>query len=159
LEAAAQLRGRIPDLEIRIAGGGPEQVRLRRIWTELRLETTVTWLGNISREDLAREYQRADVFALPSVQEGFGIVFLEAMAAGVPIVAARAAAVPEVVTEGVLVAPGSPVELADGIESLYRDPGLRRRLAEAGARTVLRYDAPQVAADFIKIIKEHYSTR
>jgi glycosyltransferase involved in cell wall biosynthesis len=61
---------------------------------DLRLESSVRWLGDVNRETLAAEYGRCDVFCLPSVQEGFGIVFLEAMAAGKPIVAARAAAVP-----------------------------------------------------------------
>jgi glycosyltransferase involved in cell wall biosynthesis len=156
LKAVAQLRERIPSLELRIAGGGPEEARLHRLAKELRQE--VSWLGNISREELAREYQRADVFALPSVQEGFGIVFLEAMAAGAPIVAARAAAVPEVVTAGLLTAPGNPAELAAGIETLYQDPALRRRLAKAGANAVLQYDAARVAAKFIELIKESYST-
>lgn len=58
------------------------------------------WLGDTSISKLAEEYNRSDVFCVPSVQEGFGIVFLEAMAAGKPIVAARAAAVPEVICNG-----------------------------------------------------------
>ena len=86
-------------------GGGPEAARLRRLWRELHLEGTVRWIGDVTASQLAAEYNRADVFCLPSVQEGFGIVFLEAMAAGKPIVAARAAAVPEVVHHGLLVEP------------------------------------------------------
>ena len=57
---------------------------------DLNLDRTVTWLGDVSRSQLAAEYNRCHVFCLPSVQEGFGIVLLEAMAAGKPIVAARA---------------------------------------------------------------------
>ena len=149
LRAAAQLRGRIPGLRVRISGDGPERGRLRRLWRELRLENTVEWLGFISAGKLAEEYNRADVFCLPSVQEGFGIVFLEAMAARKPIVAVRAAAIPEVVESGVLVEPDNAESLAEGLASLYANPDLRRTLAERGASIVERYDAPVVARRFL----------
>jgi glycosyltransferase involved in cell wall biosynthesis len=150
LEAAAQLRERIPALQVRIVGGGPELARLRRLWEWKRLGGTVRWLGDLTQPELAAEYQRADVFCLPSVQEGFGIVFLEAMAAGKPIVAARAAAVPEVVTQGLLVEPESEEALARTIDRLYREPQLRASLASEGRRIVEQYDAPRVARLFLK---------
>ena len=106
------------------------------------------WLGDISQADLAAEYTGADLFCLPSVQEGFGIVFLEAMAAGKPIVAARASAVPEVVTQGLLVDPDNGEALAAGIEHLHHDSDLRRRLGEGGLARVEQFDAPRVAARF-----------
>jgi glycosyltransferase involved in cell wall biosynthesis len=149
LGAAARLRDRIPELEVRIAGNGPEAAKLRGVWHEKRLENTVLWLGDVSLSQLASEYKRADVFCLPSVQEGFGIVFLEAMAAGKPIVAARAAAIPEVVRHGILVEPESDGAVAQAIETLYRDPALRRSLAEAGSEFVEQFDAPRVARQFL----------
>ena len=94
----------------------------------------MTWLGDVSRAALAAEYRRAGIFCLPSVQEGFGIVLLEAMAAGIPIVASRAAAIPEVVPHGMLVEPDSAEALAAGIEELSGDPGRRAELARRGAR-------------------------
>lgn len=149
LEAAARLRGRVPELELRIVGGGPEAPRLHRIAREAGLGAVVNWLGDVSQDDLAREYQRCDVFCLPSVQEGFGIVFLEAMAAGKPIVAARAAAVPEVVEQGLLTEPGDAGALAAGLLQLRDDRGMRRSLAEAGFRIVRQYDAPLVTRLFL----------
>jgi glycosyltransferase involved in cell wall biosynthesis len=145
LEAASQLRG----LEFRIVGDGPERNRLRAICREKGLDGTVRWLGNISHDDLAREYNHCDLVCLPSVQEGFGIVFLEAMAAAKPILAARAAAVPEVVEQGLLVEPESAQALAEGIRRLQADASLRASLAAAGAAIVERYDAPKVAALFL----------
>ena len=152
LRAAAILRERIPELEVRIVGGGPEGIRLRRLWRELRLENTVCWVGDVTADQLAAEYNGADVFCLPSVQEGFGIVFLEAMAAGKPIVAARAAAVPEVVRHGLLVEPESAEALADSIEKLYGDPQLRTSLAEHGQRDVEHFDMRRVARRFVETV-------
>lgn len=148
LAAADRLRRGIAGLEVRIVGGGPEAPRLRRIWSQRGLQQTVRWIGDIPQVDLARQYQECDVFCLPSVQEGFGIVFLEAMAAGKPIVAARAAAVPEVVTEGLLVEPDDEAALAEALERLYENPALAASLGAAGCRAVQLYDAPQVARTF-----------
>ena len=153
LEAAALLRSRIPRLSVRIVGNGPEGGRLRALRRRLRLEDTVHFLGNISRRELARAYNRADLFCLPSVQEGFGVVFLEAMAAARPIVASRAAAVPEVVPQGVLVEPDNAEALAAGIQSLYRAPEFRAELAAAGTARVEQFDAPRVAAMFLDEVK------
>jgi glycosyltransferase involved in cell wall biosynthesis len=125
LWAAALVRDRIPQLEIRIVGNGPEYNRLAQICRDLRLGSVVRWLGDLDMDTLAGEYNGADVFCLPTSQEGFGIVFLEAMAAGKPIVAARASAVPEVVRDGLLVEPENPEELAEAILRLFRDPDLR----------------------------------
>jgi len=120
LRAAALLRETIPNLAIRIVGNGPEYQTLQRISVELNLQPVVQWLGDVPAAKLAEEYNRANVFCLPSVQEGFGIVFLEAMAAARPIVAARAAAVPEVVRDGILMEPKNPEALANAIVRLYR---------------------------------------
>jgi len=152
LEAAHRLRLDIPELAVRIVGGGPEAPRLRRLAGKLRLEGIVTWLGDISQETLAREYQQCDVFCLPSVQEGFGIVFLEAMAAGKPIVAARAAAAPEVVPQGLLCEPDDAASLAEAIARLHATPGLRASLATIGFEAVRQFDAQPVARQFLTAV-------
>jgi glycosyltransferase involved in cell wall biosynthesis len=149
LRSAAILRRRIPQLQVRIVGNGPENARLRQIASNLHLESTVRWLGDVNKENLAAEYGRADVFCLPSSQEGFGIVFLEAMAAAKPIVAMRASAVPEVVRDGILVEPGNPEALAEALFSLYRDPDWRASLGAAGARRVEEYEMHRIAALFL----------
>ncbi len=144
---------RIPELQVRIVGDGPEASRLRTVAKELRLETVVTWFGNATPEELAREYNRADVFCLPSVQEGFGIVFLEAMAAGKPIVATRAAAVPEVVEHGLLVEPENAEALAQALAKLYDDSELRRQLGASGALAVSKYEMKRVAQQFLDQVR------
>jgi glycosyltransferase involved in cell wall biosynthesis len=134
---------------VRIVGAGPQLGALQQMCSELRLEGVVHWLGDLPMSSLAAEYQGAEVFCLPSRQEGFGIVFLEAMAAGKPIVASRAAAVPEVVRHGILVEPDQSEALADGLLRLYRDRSLCETLAAAGRSHVEQFDLHRVAGLFL----------
>jgi glycosyltransferase involved in cell wall biosynthesis len=153
LRAAAALIGSIPNMQIRIVGNGPCAPMLHRLSEELKLDGTVMWLGDVSRAELAAEYNRSSVFCLPSVQEGFGIVLLEAMAAGKPIVASRAAAIPEVVPHGMLVQPEAPEALAAAIEALYQSPAQRTALAGVGQQWVEQFDAPRVAQLFVEAVR------
>jgi glycosyltransferase involved in cell wall biosynthesis len=153
LDAAAALRSAIPDLEIRIVGNGPCNAAWRARAGHLKLDNTVTWLGDISRAGLAAEYNRAHLFCLPSVQEGFGIVLLEAMAAGKPIVAARAAAIPEVAPHATLVEPESAESLAAGILDLHGSPQAQAAQAAKGLSRVEQFDAPRVARLFVDAVR------
>ncbi len=153
LEAAAKLREAIPTLEIRIVGNGPCDAAWRTQAVHLKLENTVTWLGDISRAALAAEYNRAQIFCLPSVQEGFGIVLLEAMAAGKPIVAPRAAAIPEVAPHAALVEPESAGPLAAGILALYGSPQAQAAQSAKGLAWVEQFDAPRVARLFVDAVR------
>jgi phosphatidylinositol alpha-1,6-mannosyltransferase len=156
LEAAALLRPRIPRARVRIVGKGPEWEDAVRLHAKLGLGETVTLLGDVSRDRLAEEYVSADIFCLPSVQEGFGIVFLEAMAAGLPVVACRVAAIPEVVEDGVtglLAPPRDPAGLARALEALAADPERARAMGEAGRRAVPAYVPERVAARFLEAVR------
>jgi glycosyltransferase involved in cell wall biosynthesis len=156
LRAAAIIRAGIPDVQVRIVGRGPEHEALGRLHGELGLGDSVALLGDVSRERLAAEYINADLFCLPSVQEGFGIVFLEAMAAGLPVVACRAAAVPEVVLDGmtgVLAPPRDPAALARAIEDLLRQPERRKVLGDEGRRRVAAFTTKRVAERFLDAVR------
>jgi len=144
-----------PEVVLRVVGTGPGLPGLRKRTAQLALGDRVEFLEHVPFARLAAEYRRSDVFCLPSRQEGFGIVFLEAMATGLPIVAARAAAVPEVVADGecgVLVEPQNVEALADALRRLMASPEERRRLGEAGRRRAERYDAQRVARRFLEAI-------
>jgi len=153
LRAVVRLRDSRPDVRLRIIGEGPELSRLSALSTQLGLNDSVCFVGSVEGiESLQKEYAAADVFCLPSLQEGFGIVFLEAMAAGLPIVAARAGAAPEVAPHGevsLLVNPDDDAALARALERLLADDELRRRLGDAGTRRWKGYDWPIVARRFL----------
>jgi glycosyltransferase involved in cell wall biosynthesis len=143
------------DAVLRVVGNGPESGRLVQLARDLGITSRVHFLGHLPFSDLSAEYRNAGIFALPTEQEGFGIVFLEAMASSLPIIATRAAAVPEVVTHGVtalLVDPGDETALAQAIENLLDDSDLRTRLGTAGRKHVARFDAPVVARQFLSAV-------
>jgi len=142
LKAAAMLDR---EIELRIVGDGPERARLRAI-----APPCATFLGNLPVDKLAAEYKSCNVFCLPSVQEGFGIVLLEAMAAGKPIVAARAAAAPETAPHAVFAEPDDPASFAAAIRTLLDNDAEAARTAAEGRHLVKQYDAPLVARQFLE---------
>lgn len=111
----------------------PWSDELQRQVNRLGLHSRIDFAGPV--EDTQREFQRADLFVLPSRYEGYGMVFAEALAAGLPVVAARAGAVPDVVPEsaGLLVPPDDVEALTAVLHSLLARDDLRRQL-QAGAR-------------------------
>lgn len=153
LHAAGILQQRIPTLEVRIIGGGPESGNLHALRERMSL-ANVTIREDIAPSELVQEYRNCDVFCLPSVQEGFGIVFLEAMASAKPIIAARAAAVPEVVRHGILTEPGNADEIAKAILDLHDNPSMREDLGQAGREVVQNFDSPRVAKLFATEVGE-----
>jgi glycosyltransferase-like protein len=102
----------------------------------------VLLLGTVSEADLGAWYRAADAFAFPSVKEGFGLVVLEALAAGLPVVASDIPVFAEYLEDGhsaLLVPPGDPAALAGALGRLAGDPALRRRLADGGRPLVDRF--------------------
>ena len=100
----------------------------------------MTITGRVSKEELVRLYNQAEVFVSPSLYEGFGLPAAEAMACGAPIVATTAGAFPEVIEDGVsglLVPPGDTRALADAIERVLGDGLLQRRLGREGRQRIV----------------------
>jgi glycosyltransferase involved in cell wall biosynthesis len=138
LEALASLRERGIDTVTTFVGDGPEREPLERLAAELRLDVRLA--GAVGQDELGAYYEEAQVFCLPTFAEGLGVVLLEAMAAGLPVVSSLVMGVPEVVEDGesgLLVAPGRPDLLAEAIERLADSGELRGRLGRAGRRSAL----------------------
>ncbi len=136
--AVGLLARAVPGVRLRIAGDGDARADLEA-WLAGRSEREfVDFLGRVSDERLEQLYREADVFALPSEEEGFGLVFVEAMAHGVPCVGVRAGATPEVVTDGetgLIAEPRDVADLADKLLVLARNPAIRTRLGAAARQT------------------------
>lgn len=131
-----------------IVGDGPERESLERLADDLRLD--VRFAGAVGQDELRAFYEDAQLFCLPTFAEGLGVVLLEAMAAGLPVVSSLVMGVPEVVDDGetgLLVSPGRPDLLADALARLARAPELRSRMGLAGRRVVIEeFDVKQQAA-------------
>jgi len=121
-----------------VIGDGPERPRLERLAGELGLEGRIRWTGRLDHERALRELARCHVMALPSVDEAFGVAYVEALACGVPVVATRGEGGPEEIAElveGVSLVPArNPGALADALSDLLSDPVELERVATA-ART------------------------
>ncbi|MBM3489684.1 MAG: glycosyltransferase family 4 protein [Alphaproteobacteria bacterium] len=127
--------GRLGGLDWRLlaVGGGPAEAAVRALFSA-DLAGRVTFLGQQAAPALAECYAAADIYVWPGVGEAYGMAYLEAQAAGLPVVAGAERGVPEVVLAeetGLLTAPGDDAAFADAIRRLATDNGLRRRL---GAR-------------------------
>jgi phosphatidylinositol alpha-1,6-mannosyltransferase len=139
LHAVALLRAGVPALHLVVIGGGDDLPRLRKLSGDLGVSANVLFLEKLSRDHLAACYAHADIFALPSAGEGFGIVFLEAMVFAKPAVAAASGGATDVVEEGInglLIPPRDPGRLAEALKRLLDDESLRRTLGRRGAAIV-----------------------
>ncbi len=133
ITAMPLLLEQVPNAHAVIAGAGDLERYLRDLTLEVGAADRVHVLG--ARRDIPALMHAMDVFAMPSIWEGFGLVLLEAMAAGRPIVASRVATIPEVVLDGetgLLVPAGEPLALAEALVQLAHDPERARALGEAG---------------------------
>ncbi len=127
----------IPSLNYYVIGDGTDLERHKMLAREKGLADRVHFLGSVSATTLQAYYRACDVFVMPSAGEGFGIVYLEAMQHGKPVIAAKSGAAPEVVLDGItghLVEYGNKEQLARTLIELCLDDEQRRRLGSAGSR-------------------------
>lgn len=139
IEVLPRLVGRHPRLRYRVLGQGSDKPRLVALARAAGLAERVTFEENLSDAELADRYRRAAAFVLPSGQEGFGIVFLEAMRFGRPCVGGDAGGTPEVIDDGrtgLLVPFGDRDALERALDRLLSDAPLRAAMGRAGLARV-----------------------
>ena len=156
VSAVPIVRDKVPSVRCLIAGEGAERDALAAQTQALGLKDSVTLLG--FRTDAPALMAAADVFVLPSLAEPFGLVLLEAMALGRPVVATRAGGPLEIVVDGetgFLVPPSSPDALADAVERLIADPAAAKGLGENGqARFGQSFTAARMAQATLAVYAE-----
>ncbi|MBK7947565.1 MAG: glycosyltransferase [Deltaproteobacteria bacterium] len=145
----------MPGAQVAIAGRGDEEPNLRRLAAELGIGSRVHLLG--LRNDVDRLLEAADVFVQPSRSEGLPLAVLEAMAAGLPVVATRVGGMGEAVVDGetgMLVGAERPDELARALRSLLEDDALRRRMGiEARARAEAEFSVETMARRYVELFR------
>ncbi|WP_177216966.1 glycosyltransferase family 4 protein [Amycolatopsis arida] len=149
VRALPELRRRVPDAALLLVGGGPYRKRLVRLAAEVGVTEHVVFAGSVPWAELPAHYAAGDVFAMPARTrgkgldvEGLGIVYLEASATGLPVVAGRSGGAPETVLDEVTghVVDGRRLDqLVDTIVPLLADPARARRMGHAGREWVRRH--------------------
>jgi len=151
----------IPNLRAVVAGSGNDEIQFKRALRKFNLEDKVIMLGNIEHNQLPYVYNAMDVFIFPTMRESLGLVGLEALACGVPVIASRVEGPMEYLKEGVngfLFEPGNAENLSNKIVTFYnlsnnRKEEMKRRSSEVA----LKYDSYKVNQDLLKFLLEVYS--
>jgi glycosyltransferase involved in cell wall biosynthesis len=145
----------VAHVRVAVAGEGPALERLESMGAPLPDGRRIQYLG--MRDDVEHLLAGADIFVMPSRTEALPMALIEAMGAGLPVVASGVGGIPEVVEhgrEGWLVEPDDPRALASALDSLIGDGALRCRFGEAGRRRVLeQFTAHRMAEDYVRLFR------
>jgi glycosyltransferase involved in cell wall biosynthesis len=163
LEAMAAIKD-MPDLSLHIIGSGPEETRLKQLCTQLKLDKIVDFVGPVPNKDLPLWYQRSAALVFPSVvtaygdQEGLGLVPVEALACGCPVLASDLPAIRDVIRDrdtGLLFPAGDAKQLAEALHVLLWDEKLRARLSARGREYAQEnFDWTRIAARYAALLEE-----
>jgi len=159
LEAVAALVAAGRSIHLTLVGEGPERSRLEQQASRLGILDKVVFAGWKTQTELHDLYRNSDLCVLSSFAEGIPVVFMEAMALGVPCVAPRIAGIPELIRDGIegfLVTPASVEELAGAIGDMMDKPSLRRQMAlSSRERVVEKYNLHKNAAHLAAIFSRY----
>jgi glycosyltransferase involved in cell wall biosynthesis len=156
VEAFPDVLSTFPDSRLVLLGEGPQGPALRRQAVNLGVAERVSFIDFLPQAQVKQWMQRAKILVLPSLEEGMGVVLLEAMACGTPLVASRVDGIQDVVTPdvGLLVPPADPGALSGAINSLL---GKRDRWEEMSHKArelaVNRYDWAKIAKQYVAIYR------
>jgi glycosyltransferase involved in cell wall biosynthesis len=151
LRAFARASTNRPSIRLRIVGSGPLQMPLTEQVRQLGLQNRVEFTGFIQPADIPREYAGADVFVLPSLEDTFAVVVVEAMACGTPVICSQFAGVTSYLEDGrnaFIINPKDTELLAERILRVLDDRPLRDRFIEQGRNIAMRFEAQSVAEVF-----------
>ena len=155
IRAVEQLiRNAQADIELVIVGDGPEEPALRQLTQQLSLTQRVHFAGWVGRDDMPGHYRSADLFVLPSFEEGMPNVVLEALACGLPVIATNIYGNRELVTHGhngLLIPPGDSEALAQALLTLTREPEARRSMGLLARQRAEAYGWEHTARAYLEL--------
>lgn len=158
LLALARLLPQYPSVKYRVIGDGPEKGYLLELSKKLGIMRNVEFVGKQPNDEVIKHMCNADIFSLPSWSEGFGIVYLEAMACGKPVIACRGEGIEDVIEDGetgFLVNPRDVDSLAEVLEFLLNNPQKARDVGEKARKHVMEnYTWEKVASKIISVYEE-----
>jgi len=158
VEAANYLKKRIKDFKIVVVGDGPDRGKIEKMIEKFKLKDKVYMLGYVLHPELPKYMAASDIFVRPSLAEGFGIIFIEAMACEVPVIGTSVGGIPDFIKEGetgLFCEPGNPKSIAEKIEILIKDKELRNKLVKNAKKMVLEvYNWDKISEKLERVYKE-----
>ncbi len=157
IDASSILLSKGLDFEVKIIGGGPEWDRFDKKIREMGLSQKVFLLDKVRQQELPSYYREADVIVLPAIEEGFGLVLVEAQLCLRPVIGAKSGGIPDIIEDeksGLLVPPEDHVSLASAIERVLTDEQLASRLAQGGYESAkAKFSSHAVLREYLKLLR------
>jgi glycosyltransferase involved in cell wall biosynthesis len=144
-----------PVFKLLLLGAGEQEEELSKLVDDLKIKDKVAFIGLVSRSELPKYLKISDVFVRPSLSEGLGSAFLEAMAAGVPVIGTPVGGIPDFLKDdetGLFCEAGNPESIARKVEKLVFDDSLKKKIVENGLKLVKeKYDWKIIAAQYAEL--------
>ncbi|WP_081882652.1 glycosyltransferase family 4 protein [Methanobacterium sp. SMA-27] len=163
IKAVKEVLKEYDNIKLNLVGSGPLESQIKKLIEELELDKYVQITSNISDEELLGIYNSSDLFVLPSIvdsqgnTEGLGVVLLEAMACGLPVIGSNIGGIPDIIQDhntGLLVPPKDILELSKSIKCVIKDKKFRKKLAINGYKMVkVKFSWEKIAEGYLKIYK------
>lgn len=153
IRAVAKLKSKLPNIKLHLVGTGHTSA-FQLMVKEKKIERLVVFHGRVPHSMIQRYYKSSDICVCPSLHEGFGLVTIEAMASGIPLIASSIRSFQEIVSNGkngLLFEPGNVDALSEAILALYQDSDLSKKISEAALKTAARYDWENIAERYITL--------
>ncbi len=153
LKAMPDVLSEFPDAKLALAGHGSQREMLEKLAVKIGTSDRVIFLGTLDKASLAEAYQASDIFVITSTSETQSLTLMQGMASGLPVIGARARALPEYINDknGFLITPGSHEELARYIIEISKDKVQREILGQGSRSTAERYSPASIADEWLKI--------
>jgi 1,2-diacylglycerol 3-alpha-glucosyltransferase len=157
IKSLAIIKKRSPGKEkLLIVGHGPAMDELKQLTRTLKIEKDVIFAGAVSYGEIKHYYQMAYVFTVASTTETFGIVTIEALASGVPVLAVKAPGAVDILTDGLdgLLVDNDTEKFADALEKIIREPELREKLSKGALKTSEKYSIDTISERMLNLYRE-----